>query len=434
MSALLSGKSQTRGLSMAHSTQTCVRGKGWPVLLVTAASMRPAGAVVRLLTIFPPPWAAALEAWPRGNAFMCPDQVSTSTIVTPPRGFPILRWSYRPVSADCSGNSLSAGELPLPAGNAFATVAAPATITVGPLVWTDDATILVELIVDGNPDRGIFAGFDEITMSGSPFSYTIGGTVSGLAANRQVTLRNQRNAETLTLTSNGSFSFVSSQLNGTNFDTAILTQPIGQLCILTGNRGVIESANVTSLSVVCSSRPLRVGGTIAGLNAGQTVVLRNTSTGEDLARSANGAFEFNTIQFTGQSYAAVIQTQPVGQTCVISNANGTLLGNNAESISVVCTDVTYSIGGSVGGLSPGASVVIRNAGTGDSLTVNANGSFVFPTPQAVGTSYTIAVLGQPIGQICSVLNATGSVSTGNVSNVVVSCLSLPELIFNSGFE
>jgi hypothetical protein len=60
----------------------------------------------------------------------------------------------------------------------------------------------------------------------------------------------------------------------------------------------------------------------------------------------------------------------------------------------------------------------NNAGA---LTINANGSFVFATALASGTSYQVSVGTQPSGQTCTVANGGPISISANVTDVQVSC-------------
>jgi hypothetical protein len=82
---------------------------------------------------------------------------------------------------------------------------------------------------------------------------------------------------------------------------------------------------------------------------------------------------------------------------------------------------TYSVGGSVSGLS--GTVTLQNNG-GDDLTVSVGGTFTFPTRLVNGAAYEVTVLTQPAGQTCSVSNGTGVISGTNVTNVAVSCVGI----------
>jgi hypothetical protein len=78
-----------------------------------------------------------------------------------------------------------------------------------------------------------------------------------------------------------------------------------------------------------------------------------------------------------------------------------------------------TVGGSVSGLV--GTVVLQNNG-GDSLPVAANGYFTFASQVADGNTYNVTVLAQPVGQVCTVSNGSGTLS-GSVSNVTVVCSS-----------
>jgi glucuronoarabinoxylan endo-1,4-beta-xylanase len=87
--------------------------------------------------------------------------------------------------------------------------------------------------------------------------------------------------------------------------------------------------------------------------------------------------------------------------------------------------VTYTVGGSVSGLS-GSGLVLQDNG-GNNLMVAANAtSFTFSTALASGTPYSVTVLTQPSdpAQNCSVTNGSGTVASANVTSVQVTCAAL----------
>jgi 6-phosphogluconolactonase (cycloisomerase 2 family) len=84
------------------------------------------------------------------------------------------------------------------------------------------------------------------------------------------------------------------------------------------------------------------------------------------------------------------------------------------------TPPTYSIGGTVSGIDPGQSIILRDNG-GDDLTVSANGAFTFATRIASGGAYGVAVTA-PEGKTCTVTGGSGTVSA-TVTNVTVACVS-----------
>jgi hypothetical protein len=101
------------------------------------------------------------------------------------------------------------------------------------------------------------------------------------------------------------------------------------------------------------------------------------------------------------------------------------------NVAVTCTDITYTVGGTVTGLL-GDSVTLSLNGT-ESLPVASDGSFTFATPLADGASYAVTVQTQPASppEVCTVANGSGSIAGANVTSVQVSCI---DRIFADGFE
>lgn len=107
---------------------------------------------------------------------------------------------------------------------------------------------------------GIFNLYNNQSSTSTSY-FTVSGTVSGLAGNLRLSLNN---SETLTLTSDGSFSFTTSLTTGISYTVTIVSYSTGQYCSIQNSSGTI-SANVTNVSVTCqtgnSNGPL-VGGTV----------------------------------------------------------------------------------------------------------------------------------------------------------------------------
>ncbi len=83
----------------------------------------------------------------------------------------------------------------------------------------------------------------------------------------------------------------------------------------------------------------------------------------------------------------------------------------------------FAVGGTISGLL--GTLALTNGV--DTITVDANGAWSFPTPLPVGTTYVVLVAAQPqfsdagVEQICTVANASGPVRAGGASNVDVTC-------------
>ena len=88
---------------------------------------------------------------------------------------------------------------------------------------------------------------------------------------------------------------------------------------------------------------------------------------------------------------------------------------------VTCTTITYTIGGTVSGLT-GAGLVLQDNG-GNNLAVSASGTFAFSNSVSSGTAYNVTVLTQPTGQRCTVTNGSGT-ANANMTNVQVACSNL----------
>ena len=161
-----------------------------------------------------------------------------------------------------------------------------------------------------------------------------------------------------------------------------------------------------------------MGGTVTGLGSGKTVVLNNNGT-DAKSITVNGAFTFATAVASGANYLVTVATQPVSQTCLVVNGSGSIGSTNINNVAVLCQTTTYTVGGTLSGLGTGQSVVLVNNGT-SALTVAADGNFTFTTPLAPG-AYAVTVQSPPVGQTCTVSAGSGTITSNNISNVVVTC-------------
>jgi len=187
--------------------------------------------------------------------------------------------------------------------------------------------------------------------------------------------------------------------------------------------GSVASANVTDVTVTCTTNTYTVGGSVSGLS-GTGLVLSLNAGAHTLPVAADGAFTFPTAIASGGSYAVTVQAQPSGptQSCTVASGSGTVGGANVTNVTVTCATNTYSVGGSVSGLAGTGLVLSLNAGA-QTLPVAANGTFTFPTALASASSYAVTVQTQPSAptQTCAVTNGSGNVVGSNVTNVTVSC-------------
>jgi hypothetical protein len=149
-----------------------------------------------------------------------------------------------------------------------------------------------------------------------------------------------------------------------------------------------------------------VGGTVGGLNSGQSLTLQNDGK-DNLSVSKNGSFFFSKKSVLGEAYKATLLTQPNGQVCQVFNGTGSVNSRSDDVTSIVVTCVNLPVlAGTVSGLAAGTTLTLANAGV--QLPVNSNGGFAFPGVLAIGTSYQVSVLIQPTGQTCTVTNGSGT--------------------------
>jgi len=244
--------------------------------------------------------------------------------------------------------------------------------------------------------------------------YSLGGNVAGLTGSLVLRLNG---ANDLTINGNGAYTFGTQLAHGTAFTATIQTQPAEQICSVNNGAGNVAGANVTNIDVTCANESYVVGGNVIGLSG--TVVLRLNGS-NDLTVTAAGAFQFPTALAGGSNYDVTVFTQPLGQSCAVTNGSGTGIAD-VSNVAVACTNNpnTYTVGGTLSGLTSGEITLRLN--NGNDLVLNANGAFTFNARLPSGTIYGVNVHSQPPGQACIALAAGGVIGTANLTNVMVSC-------------
>ncbi|MCW7487598.1 hypothetical protein [Leptospira meyeri] len=223
-----------------------------------------------------------------------------------------------------------------------------------------------------------FGNVTSIMINCDPLKYTIGGTITGLDGITGLVLTNSVDGSTLNVAvASGTFAFTQTYLDGTTYNVSVTTQPNHpvQNCLTTNGAGAIAGANVTNITIACTSIAFPIEVTAVGIASG-TLTLRNNNS-EYLSISANGLQRFPTNIVTNNSYSLQIVSTPAGHQCTLSSTTGVVTGNIA--ITANCFSV-LSIGPSNGGvLKPLESIKLQfsdeiNAGscTGSTGTLNTN--------------------------------------------------------------
>jgi hypothetical protein len=254
-------------------------------------------------------------------------------------------------------------------------------------------------------------------------AYNIGGTITGLTGT--VVLQNNGTNST-SISTDGNFIFANPAASGSSYSVTIQTQPANQTCSITNGIGIVGQTNVSNIGIVCSTNSYTVGGTVAGLSG--TVTLQNN--GVNLTPvSTNGAFTFSIPVAQGSPYNVTVTNQPATQTCTVGNGTGIMGAGNVTNVNVTCAVNTYTVGGTVSGLT--GTVVLQNNAT-NTTSISANGSYTFSTPIAQGALYNVSVLTQPSGQNCTLTNNSGTVGSSNITNVGVTCLTMLPTTISAG--
>ena len=264
---------------------------------------------------------------------------------------------------------------------------------------------------------GTIADLDitDVQLSCTTNNYTVGGTVTGLVgAGLQLTM----NGTPLSVTTSP-FTFPAIP-SGTMWSISVTGQPTSpsQTCSVTSGSGTLAGANVTSVSVNCTTNTSNVGGSITGLTGSGLQLGLNGGVAQPVSGTS---FTLTPQVASGQMYTVAVVTNPTSpsQTCTVMNASGTIGAADISNVQVNCTTNPYTVGGTVSGLS-GSGLALKLNG-GAALPVTGT-SFTFPAIPS-GTMYTVTVDTQPSTptQVCTLSNFTGTVTTANVTNVSVSC-------------
>ncbi len=191
-----------------------------------------------------------------------------------------------------------------------------------------------------------------------------------------------------------------------------------------------QSSTANSPGSITIAAPYTIGGTISGLT-GTGLVLQNNG-GNNLSVNAGAtSFTFSAPISGGSTYSVTVLTQPSipAENCQVTNGGGTA-NANVTNVQVACAIPTYTIGGTVSGLT-GAGLVLQDNG-GDNLSVSANGTFTFATALQGGATYDVTVFAQPAGQTCTATNNSGTVATAAVTTVQVACATPAASTINFG--
>ncbi len=233
-------------------------------------------------------------------------------------------------------------------------------------------------------------------------TFTVGGTVTGLAAGETITLQDNA-TDTLMVGTNGSFAFAMPLTPGSTYAVTLTASPgapVDETCTVSNPSGTVANANVTNVAVVCAPLAFTIGGTVTGLTAGGTVVLEDNG-GDAIQVGTTGPFTFPTAVASGQGYAVTVFSNPSSQFCAVTGGGQGLVANqNVATVSVACFDPPFASTGSNGLFAPTVNVSLA-AGTYNYTTI------------AIPPGVTVTATGTGVLD----LRASGSVVIGGTIDV-----------------
>jgi len=180
-----------------------------------------------------------------------------------------------------------------------------------------------------------------VVVTCSTSTFTVGGSISGLAGSGLVLQNN--GGDDLRLDSGvNSFVFLTPVPSNAQYNVTVAAQPTGptQECtILPGTgSGTVVNGNVTSIQINCVRTEFSVGGNVTGLNGSGLRLQLNGGAAFDVG--ANGRFTFPTSLPDNTPYTVTVAQHPITPTqiCALSNFVGTIAGADIENVEVSCVD------------------------------------------------------------------------------------------------
>lgn len=171
----------------------------------------------------------------------------------------------------------------------------------------------------------------------APTSFTVGGSVSGLAGSGLMLQLN--GANDLAISADGRFSFPNKLNKGATYNVSVKsspTTPIRQTCSVSQGSGAIITAAISNIAVTCVTNSYAVGGKASGITKrGLGLELNGTY---DAMVVKNGNFVFPGVRLPdGSDYSVAIKSTPTGQKCLIKSVNTAPDSDTINIVEVSCS-------------------------------------------------------------------------------------------------
>ena len=164
-------------------------------------------------------------------------------------------------------------------------------------------------------------------------SYSLGGTVSGLAFSG---LSLTDGTDTVSVAANATgFTMPTPVAFQSHYAVTVSAQPTGATCSVSSGSGTMPASAVNSVTVTCATNSYTLGGTISGLNATGLVLTDGT---DRVSVAANAVvFSMPTGVAYNSPYTVTVAIQPAGLMCSITGGSATMPAGNVTSVQVSCS-------------------------------------------------------------------------------------------------
>ncbi len=244
-------------------------------------------------------------------------------------------------------------------------------------------------------------------------NYAIGGTISGLSG---TVVLQDNGASNLTTATNGPFSFGTLLPSGATYNVTVATNPPGQACTVANGSGTVGSADVTNVSVTCSTK--------AGTTASDNFNRPNGSLGAGWTDMSDGglAIASQAVIGTSASNSGDIRTREVyssDQSSQISVTGTQLSGGQWIGPAVRAQNGGQNLYLGLywwNGGSPQLMLFKRTSGNWTGL-----GSAVATGPLAAGTTLTLTASGSTLSFLVNgvvAISATDTTLTGGAPGIM----------------
>ncbi|MEC5162420.1 MULTISPECIES: hypothetical protein [unclassified Janthinobacterium] len=161
---------------------------------------------------------------------------------------------------------------------------------------------------------------------------SLGGSVVGLS---KTGLQLKNGSATLDVAANaGTFAFTERIASESNYDVQINKQPTGADCTVLNGKAKASNFNITSVVISCLTKQHKLGGTVSGLAASESVTLINAP--EQLVQTGSGAFTFAFTVGEGNNYGVSVLKSSPGKVCSLPNGGGTMPTTDFNGLTVTC--------------------------------------------------------------------------------------------------